>query len=61
MTQQFVCTACGFNMIGFYSKRCRFCGATPDHFLSAEECSALYQVQSIPVSDRVTQLNQFHN
>ena len=43
-------------MIGFYSKRCRFCGATPDHFLSAEECSALYQIQSIPVSDRVTQL-----
>lgn len=43
-------------MIGFYPKRCRFCGATPDHFISAEACSKRYQVQRTPVSDRVTQL-----
>jgi hydroxyacylglutathione hydrolase len=54
--QQFVCTACGFNMVGFYPKRCRFCGATPDNFISVEECSAKYRVQSLPVNDKVTQL-----
>lgn len=59
MTQQFVCTACGFNMIGFYSKRCRFCGATPEHFLTVQECSAIYQVRSITVSERVAQLKSF--
>ncbi|MEM9927709.1 MAG: MBL fold metallo-hydrolase [Cyanobacteria bacterium P01_D01_bin.50] len=59
MTQQFVCTACGFNMIGFNSKRCRFCGATPENFLTAEECSATYQVRSITVSEHVTQLKSF--
>lgn len=56
LSQQLVCTACGFNMIGYCPKRCRFCGATPDHFLSAEECSRTYRVQSTPVSDCVTQL-----
>lgn len=55
-SQQFVCTACGFNMIGFYPKRCRFCGTTPDNFISVEECSAKYRVQSLPVNDKVTQL-----
>lgn len=54
--KQFVCTACGFNMIGFYSKRCRFCGATPDRFLTTQECSTIYRVQSFTVSDRVIQL-----
>ncbi|MGD1909992.1 MAG: hypothetical protein ACFB2X_03775 [Rivularia sp. (in: cyanobacteria)] len=53
MTQQFVCSACGFNMIGFNSKRCRFCGATPEHFLTVQECSAIYQVGSITVSSHV--------
>lgn len=56
LSQQLVCTACGFNMVGFCPKRCRFCGATPDHFLSAEACSRTHRVQSTPVSDRVTQL-----
>lgn len=57
--QQLVCTACGFNMVRFHPKRCRFCGATPDHFLSAEACSEIYQVQSISVNKRVTQLKSF--
>lgn len=55
--EQYVCTACGFNMIGFYPKRCRFCGATRDHFLTVEECSGQFKVESIPVTSKITQLN----
>lgn len=53
---QYVCTACGFNVIGFQSKRCRFCGATPDYFLTAKECSEKFKLQSTPINDKVTQL-----
>lgn len=56
ITSQWVCTACGFNMIGFQTKRCRFCGATADQFIRAEVCSATHRVQAKPVNNRVTQL-----
>ncbi len=56
LSHQWVCTACGFNLIGFQTKRCRFCGATPDRFITAAACSALHRVESRPVSARVTQL-----
>ncbi|MCU0567382.1 MAG: hypothetical protein MUF49_12380 [Oculatellaceae cyanobacterium Prado106] len=55
-SQQWVCTACSFNMIGFYPKRCRFCGATPEHFTTALDCSATRQVEAVQVSDRISQL-----
>jgi hypothetical protein len=57
INKQYVCTACGFNMIGFYPKRCRFCGATPDHFLTVEECSAKFKVESTAVNSKITRLN----
>ncbi len=55
--EQYVCTACGFNMIGFYPKRCRFCGANSENFLTIEECSLKFKVESTPVNSKVTRLN----
>ena len=54
---QHVCLVCGYNMIGDRPDRCPFCGAYHDQFLSADECSARFRVQSSPVTERVTRLN----
>ncbi|MCU0533616.1 MAG: MBL fold metallo-hydrolase [Hydrococcus sp. Prado102] len=61
ISEQYVCTACGFNAIGSMPKRCRFCGATQESFLSTEECSAKYKVQYTPVNDKVKRLKSFPN
>lgn len=55
--EQHVCLVCGFNMIGFHPDRCPFCGAAKSHFITAEECSARFQVTSTRVNDKVTRLN----
>jgi hydroxyacylglutathione hydrolase len=55
--EQYVCLACGFNMIGFHPEHCPFCGAPKTQFVTSEECSARYRVVGTPVNDRVTRLN----
>lgn len=57
--EQYVCLVCGFNMVGFHPDRCPFCGAAKKHFITAEECSARYQVVATPVSGMVTRLNSY--
>lgn len=55
--EQYVCLACGFNMVGFHPDRCPFCGAPKERFITAEECSARYRVAATPVNEKVTRLN----
>jgi hydroxyacylglutathione hydrolase len=55
--EQYVCLACGFNMIGFHPEHCPFCGAAKSHFITSEECSARFRVVGTPVNGRVTRLN----
>lgn len=55
--EQYVCTVCGFNMVGYYPERCPFCGAPKKAFLSWEDCSARYKVQSTSVTEKVARLN----
>jgi hydroxyacylglutathione hydrolase len=54
--EQYVCTACGFNMVGYHPAHCPFCGAPREKFLTSEECSARHRVESTPVTERVTRL-----
>ena len=56
MQEQFVCTVCGFNMIGYHPGNCPFCGAPREKFITAEECSREYQVKESPVTSKVRQL-----
>ncbi len=55
--EQYVCLVCGFNMIGFHPDRCPFCGAARKRFITAEECSARYNVVPTSVNKKVTRLN----
>ncbi|MFA5112584.1 MAG: hypothetical protein WC443_14325 [Desulfobaccales bacterium] len=55
--EQYVCTVCGFNMVGYHPARCPFCGAPPEKFLTWQECSARHRVEGARVTDRVTRLN----
>jgi hypothetical protein len=55
--EQYVCTVCGFNMIGYHPARCPFCGASSDKFLTSEECSARHNVESTKVTEKVSRLN----
>jgi hydroxyacylglutathione hydrolase len=54
--KQWVCTACGYNMIGEAPDACPFCGAWHDKFVTWEEGEAAYRVTAKPVTDQVTQL-----
>lgn len=56
MNKQYVCTVCGFNIVGHHPHNCPFCGAPQDKFLTAEECSRLYSVKGKEVAPGVTQL-----
>ncbi len=56
MSEQYVCTVCGFNMVGHYPSHCPFCGAPRDKYITAEECSRLYSVEGRKITSRVTQL-----
>jgi hydroxyacylglutathione hydrolase len=53
---QYVCTVCGFNMVGYYPEYCPFCGAHQSNFITSEECSARYKVHGTRVNDKVTSL-----
>ncbi len=53
---QYVCTVCGFNVVGYYPEHCPFCGAHQRNFITSQECSARYKVQGIKVTDKVTEL-----
>lgn len=55
--EQYVCLACGFNMVGFHPDHCPFCGAAKEHFITAAVCSARYKVVATPVNNKVTRLN----
>ncbi len=55
--EQYVCLACGFNMVGFHPDTCPFCWARKERFITAEECSAGLKVVSTPVNEKVTRLN----
>jgi hydroxyacylglutathione hydrolase len=53
---QYVCTVCGFNMVGYHPEYCPFCGAHQRNFITSEECSVRYEVQATVVNDKVTSL-----
>ncbi len=55
--EQYVCTVCGFNMVGYQPANCPFCGARREKFLTSEDCSSRYRVESTPVTGKVTRLN----
>jgi hydroxyacylglutathione hydrolase len=57
--EQYVCTVCGYNMVGYLPDNCPFCGATKDHFITSEECSSRYKVVEIPVTSNVSRLNSY--
>lgn len=54
--EQYVCTVCGYNMVGYHPHQCPFCGARDNTFITAQRCSDTYHVQTIPVSDHVSRL-----
>ena len=54
---QFVCTVCGYNMIGYCPHHCPFCGVSKDHFITAEECSNSFRVSNKAIHQNVTRLN----
>ncbi len=56
MSEQYVCTVCGYNMIEHYPLNCPFCGAPQDKFITAEECSEKYRVEGKNFAPGVTQL-----
>jgi len=53
---QWVCTTCGYNMIGDAPDACPFCGASRDKFLSWDDAETTYRVTATPINDRVSQL-----
>lgn len=53
---QWVCTVCGYNMIGERPDTCPFCGARHDTFVTWDEAEKAYRVTSHRVNDYVTQL-----
>lgn len=55
--EQYVCQACGFNMIGYFPDNCPFCGASKEIFITAKECSNRYTVVEQKVNETVTCLN----
>lgn len=55
--EQYVCTICGYNMVGYHPESCPFCGAPKDVFLTSEECSGRFRVKGRRVSDKVMRLS----
>jgi len=54
--KQWVCTPCGYNMIGEAPDVCPFCGAHRDKFLSSEDAEKTYRVTSTQINDHVSRL-----
>lgn len=55
--KNYVCTICGFNMVGYHTDRCPFCGASKDRFITAEECSKNRKVLDKKVADSIYKMN----
>jgi hydroxyacylglutathione hydrolase len=55
--KQYVCLVCGFNMVGDHPDKCPFCNAPKEKFLTSEECSKRFKVESFSVNKNVTRLN----
>lgn len=53
---QWVCTVCGYNMIGEQPEVCPFCGVGHDHFVTWEAAEQMYCVTPNRVNDYVMQL-----
>ena len=53
---QWVCTLCGYNMIGTRPEVCPFCGARHETFLTWQAAEQTYRVTARPVTEGVTQL-----
>jgi hydroxyacylglutathione hydrolase len=54
--KQYVCTVCGYNMIGARPDRCPFCGARHDKIAASAEISRRHRVIATPVNSDVSQL-----
>lgn len=54
--RQWVCTTCGYNMIGERPEVCPFCGARHDKFVAWDEGEVRYRVTPTRVTDAVSQL-----
>jgi hydroxyacylglutathione hydrolase len=54
--KQWVCTVCGYNMIGVHPDRCPFCSARRDRMLASAAVSRRYRVTVKPVNATVSQL-----
>ena len=55
--EQYVCTVCGFNIIGHFPERCPFCGASNAKFITAEKCADNFKVMQTKVTDKVFRMN----
>lgn len=55
--EQYVCTVCGYNMVGYHPDFCPFCGAQKEKFITSEECSSRFKVEGTFVNEKVTRLN----
>lgn len=55
--EQYVCTVCGYNIVGYYPDFCPFCGASKEKFITDEECSEKYKVVGTSVNRKVIRLN----
>lgn len=55
--EQYVCTVCGYNMVGYLPSHCPFCGAPSAQFISSEDCSRRFKVRETPVNSKVSRLN----
>jgi hydroxyacylglutathione hydrolase len=54
--KQWVCTTCGYNMMGEMPDICPFCGATHDRFVAWDKAEQTYRVTPYRVNDYVIQL-----
>lgn len=55
--EQYVCIVCGYNMVNYHPDLCPFCGASKKKFITSEECSIRFKVESTTVNEKVIRLN----
>lgn len=55
--EQYVCTVCGYNMVGYHPDFCPFCGVPKEKFITSEECSEKFKVKGTPINKKITRLN----
>jgi len=59
LQNQYVCLACGYNLINYYPKSCPFCGVSNENFITAEECANKYKIIKDKVSNEVFRLYSY--